>query len=69
MRTEIVASLRAQVAALERGPGTGPEPALRLPFGLPELDAHLPGRGLALGAVHELFAGNSPGLSAGSNHP
>lgn len=56
MRTEIVATLRAQVAALERGNGAGPASS-RLPFGLPALDAHLPGRGLALGTVHELFAG------------
>jgi len=56
MRTEIVASLRAQVAALERGSGAGMASSC-LPFGLPALDAHLPGQGLALGAVHELFAG------------
>ncbi len=56
MQTDTIAALRAQVAALERGSGAGLA-ASRLPFGLPELDAHLPGRGLALGAVHELFAG------------
>ncbi len=58
MQTETIAALRAQVAALERGPGAGPVSS-RLPFGLLELDAHLPGQGLALGAVHELFAGGS----------
>ncbi len=58
MRTETIAALRAQVAALERGPGAGPVSS-RLPFGLLELDAHLPGQGLALGAVHEVFAGGS----------
>jgi len=56
MRTEIVATLRVQIAALERGTGAG-SLSPRLPFGLPELDAHLPGQGLALGAVHELCAG------------
>jgi len=56
MQTETIAALRAQVAVLERGPGAGPVSS-RLPFGLLELDAHLPGQGLALGAVHELFAG------------
>lgn len=64
MRTEIVATLRAQVAALGRGSGAGPAPS-RLPFGVPELDAHLPGRGLALGAVHELFAGG-PAVEQGA---
>ena len=58
MQTEIVASLRAQVAALERGSGAGLASS-RLPFGLPAPVAHLPGQGLALGAVHELFAGGS----------
>jgi len=58
MRTETIAALRAQVAALERGPGADPVSS-RLPFGLLELDAHLPGQGLALGAVHELFASGS----------
>jgi len=58
MQTETIAALRAQVAALGRGPGAGPVSS-RLPFGLLELDAHLPGQGLALGAVHELFAGGS----------
>jgi len=56
MQTETMAALRAQIAALERGPGAD-RPSSRLPFGVPELDAHLPGQGLALGAVHELFAG------------
>jgi len=56
MRTETIAALRAQVAALERGSGAGPVPP-PLPFGAPELDARLPGHGLALGAVHEVFAG------------
>ncbi len=56
MRTETMAALRAQVAVLERGSSAGPVPS-RLPLGIPELDARLPGQGLALGAMHELFAG------------
>jgi len=64
MRTETIAALRAQVAALERGLGAGPVSS-RLPFGIPELDAHLPGQGLALGAVHELFAGG-PAVEQGA---
>lgn len=56
MQTDTIATLRAQVAALERGPGASLASS-RLPFGLPALDARLPGQGLALGAVHEVFAG------------
>ena len=55
MHLDTIATLRAQVAAIERGPGAAAAP--RLPFGISRLDAHLPGQGLALGAVHELFAG------------
>ena len=50
-----VAALRTAVAGLLQGRHAGP--ATGLPFGLPPLDACLPGGGLALGAVHELFAG------------
>ena len=56
MQTEIAARLRRQIAALERDARAHPA-VPRLPFGLPELDRHLPGGGLALGAVHELSAG------------
>ncbi len=56
MRTETIAALRTQITALERGGGARP-PGRCLPFGVPELDACLPSQGLALGAVHELFAG------------
>ena len=65
MQTETIAALRAQVAALERGSGAGPA-SPRLPFGLAALDARLPGRGLALGAVHELFAGG-PAVEHGAS--
>ncbi len=56
MQTAIIATLRAQIAALERKSGAGPA-CSHVPFGVSELDAHLPGHGLALGAMHELFAG------------
>jgi len=58
MQAETIAALRVQIASLERRSATG-SPSPRLPFGVPELDACLPGQGLALGAVHELFAGGS----------
>ncbi len=64
MQTETIVALRAQIAALERGFGADPVSS-RLPFGIPELDAHLPGHGLALGAVHELFAGG-PAVEQGA---
>ena len=54
MQTGIITALRAQIAALEHASGDRPAPP-PLPFGLPVLDMCLPGRGLALGAVHELF--------------
>ena len=57
MQTETIAALRTQIAVLERGGGSARPPGRCLPFGVPELDACLPGQGLALGAVHELFAG------------
>ena len=64
MQTGIIAALRAQIAAFERAPGIGPLLSC-LPFGVPELDACLPGQGLALGAVHEVFAGG-PAVEQGA---
>ncbi len=57
MQTAAIASLRASIAALERGPADAASSPRHLPFDAPELDDRLPGRGLALGAVHEVFAG------------
>ncbi|MGI4745498.1 MAG: hypothetical protein ACRYFY_05565, partial [Janthinobacterium lividum] len=51
-------ALRAQVAALERGTIRHRAEAV-LPFGIAAVDLHLPGGGLALGAVHEI-AGAGP---------
>ena len=56
MQTGIIATLRAQISAIEQTHGTSPLSSC-LPFGVPRLDACLPGQGLATGAVHELFAG------------
>ena len=70
MQAEAITTLRARIAALERRSDGGPL-SPHLPFGLAELDARLPGQGLALGAVHELFGGGAavehgaaPGLFA-----
>ena len=49
----IIDQLRADVAAIE---GVGTRHA-SLPFGLPQIDDHLPGQGLASGALHEITGG------------
>src|SRR5882672_2707606 len=60
-RTQHIAALRRIVARLESAfPDVAPVP---LPFGLPEIDRHLPGAGLTGGALHEVMAasyGDSP---------
>ena len=56
MQTDTIAALRAQVARLERPSGSGAQLS-SLPFGVTALDMRLPGGGLALSAVHEVFAG------------
>jgi protein ImuA len=51
-REHLLADLRKQVEGIERGR------ALRrdaLPFGMPDIDRHLPAGGLKLGAVHEVL--------------
>jgi len=49
-----LAALRRAVAKLETvAPGTG---AQHLPLGVPEMQAHLPGPGLACGVLHEMAA-------------
>lgn len=57
-----IASLRAQIAQLE---GPSRLEGGVLPFGLPVLDAKLPGGGLALGALHEV-TGGGPGTVDGA---
>ena len=67
-----IRALRLQVAALERGT-RGHAAAPTLPFGVTAIDRHLPGGGVALGAVHEIAAagaevehGGAPALLAAS---
>jgi protein ImuA len=50
----VLADLRRRVARLERGSAGG---RAALPFGVPSIDAALPGGGLALGALHEIGGG------------
>ncbi len=50
--------LRSQVARLERATGRKALESVQL-FGLPQIDRHLPGGGLSLGALHEV-AGAGP---------
>lgn len=64
MQTAKILTLRAEVAALERGSTRG-YPAASLPFELPSIDRHLPGGGLTLGAIHEV-AGAGPEVEHGA---
>lgn len=61
-RAHVLADLRKRVAALERGPA---KQKACLPFGVPQIDAVLPGGGLAYGALHE-FAGGGAGAVDGA---
>ncbi len=54
-RLGALASLRAEIAKLERGKLAFDGPAV-LPFGITAIDAQLPASGLLLGAMHELQA-------------
>jgi protein ImuA len=47
----LIEGLRGRIRALERPQAAGPALSLA-----PEIDAHLPGRGLAQGALHEILA-------------
>lgn len=51
-----IAELRAQIAQIE---GRSQRVRSALPFGLAEVDARLPGGGLALGALHEIGGGGN----------
>src|SRR3984893_14438518 len=57
-----IEELRERIRRLERAAGRR---RLVLPFGLKEIDRHLPGGGLALGALHEV-AGGGPGAIDGA---
>ncbi|WP_319799678.1 ImuA family protein [Microvirga rosea] len=58
----MLAELRHQLESL----GAGSVRKLHLPFGLAELDADLPGHGLARGALHEVIEGGLAAEFAGS---
>jgi protein ImuA len=60
-RELLLADLRRRIDGLDRR-GTGREGVL--PFGVPALDAHLPGGGLALGALHEVMEEGEHGALA-----
>src|SRR3977135_1178858 len=51
-----IATLRERIRRLE---GTAGRRRLVLPFGLKAIDRHLPGGGLALGALHEVAGGGN----------
>jgi len=58
----IIADLRDRIQHLEGAVG---RPKASLPFGVADIDAHLPGGGLAYGALHE-FAGGGTGTVDGA---
>ena len=64
-QARLLDELRAAVARIERQGATATRAGAVLPFGHPGLDAHLPGGGLALGALHEI-AGTGPDVEHGA---
>jgi protein ImuA len=58
----VITELRERIAHLEGGLVRRNQV---LPFGVREIDEHLPGRGLSFGAVHE-FAGGGSGTVDGA---
>ncbi|PZR82089.1 MAG: damage-inducible protein [Stutzerimonas stutzeri] len=54
-----IARLRTTIERIE---GRGARSKTVLPFGIPEVDERLPGRGLALGALHEVAGGGNGAL-------
>ncbi|MEH7840007.1 ImuA family protein [Rhizobium laguerreae] len=61
-RERVISDLRERIASLE---GVSARKAGCLSFGVPEIDAFLPGGGLAYGALHE-FAGGGSGTVDGA---
>src|SRR6187402_3861726 len=61
-RQHVLEELRERISALEGGSARS---AGSMPFGVPEIDAVLPGGGLAHGAIHE-FAGGGAGTVDGA---
>ncbi|MEV4607397.1 damage-inducible mutagenesis protein [Neorhizobium sp. LMR1-1-1.1] len=62
VRAQVLADLRERISSIE---GEGAKKAGCLPFGIAEIDAILPGGGLANGALHE-FAGGGSGTVDGA---
>jgi len=62
VREQVLADLRDRISALD---GSRTKKGVCLPFGVPEIDAVLPGGGLACGALHE-FAGGGSGTVDGA---
>lgn len=62
VRAQVLADLRERISSIE---GEGAKKAGCLPFGVAEIDAILPGGGLANGALHE-FAGGGSGTVDGA---
>ncbi|AYD05182.1 ImuA family protein [Neorhizobium sp. NCHU2750] len=62
VRAIAISELRERIAAMEGGLA---KQKVCLPFGVPDIDAHLPGGGLAYGALHE-FAGGGSGTVDGA---
>ncbi|WP_420093997.1 ImuA family protein, partial [Agrobacterium pusense] len=60
--SDVICDLRGRIASME---GTAAKRAGTLSFGVPEIDASLPGGGLAYGALHE-FAGGGSGTVDGA---
>jgi len=58
----LIADLRRRLARME---SQGRASAAVLPFGLAEVDAHVPGRGLQLGHLHEVIEGGAASDYAG----
>lgn len=56
MSSTVIAELRERIQRLE-GHSAGMREVL--PFGVPEIDRHLPGGGLILGALHEVAGGSN----------
>jgi protein ImuA len=52
----VIAELRERIQRLESGPSRR---RTTLPFGVKEIDRHLPGGGLTLGALHEVAGGGN----------
>lgn len=61
-REHVIADLRERISALEGGSS---RKGGYLPFGVPEMDAVLPGGGLSFGSIHE-FAGGGSGTVDGA---